>query len=71
MSHRTWRCIRLYFQHDSAYTDQLDVRWHSPHRMLSRSTVTSQWVDAEMILMRINCVKLRSISQEKCLFCFS
>jgi hypothetical protein len=26
MSHRTWRCIRLYFQHDSAYTDQLDVR---------------------------------------------
>jgi hypothetical protein len=42
MSHRTWRRIRLCFEHDDTHTDPLDAQWLSPYGKLSRGTVTSR-----------------------------
>jgi hypothetical protein len=33
ISHRTWQCIRICFEHNAAHTDPLDVHWLSPHGM--------------------------------------
>jgi hypothetical protein len=35
MSHRTWWCIRLCFEHDGTHKDPLDIQWLSPHVKLS------------------------------------